>query len=113
MQKDFIRIIRNVRLYYGIGAITLVSCLLMLYAVNEGITLFLRNHPALLMSEADRINENTRAIREKMIPPEKALEWYDLERPEQVAEMWEEFYRASQMFESYTHFRPKALLGNY
>ena len=113
MHKDFIRIIRNVRLYYGIGAITLVSCLLMLYAVNEGITLFLRNHPALLMSEADRINENTRAIREKMIPPEKAVEWYDLERPEQVTEMWDEFYRATQMFESYTHFRPKPLMGNY
>ena len=100
-------------LYYGIITVTLVSCLLAIFALNEGLTHYLQKHPALLMSEADRINENTRAIRETMIPPDKALEWYDLQRPEQVSEMWDEFYGATQIFESYTHFRSKPQIGNY
>jgi lysophospholipase L1-like esterase len=111
--KNDLKIIRIVGLYYRIVAITLVSCLLALYAINEGLTVFLRKHPDLLMTEADRINETTRSIREKMISPEKALDWYDLERPEQVAELWEEFYQGGSRFESYTHFRPRSLLGNY
>jgi len=107
------RVLSAAARYYAFAAVMLVSSLIMILLLNGGLTGYLRWHPQLLMSEADRINENTRAIREKMVPPDKALEWYDLQRPEQVAEMWEEFYSAAQMFEAYTHFRPKPLLGKY
>ena len=113
MRRYLKKTIKSAALYYVIVAVTLASGLLAVLALNEFLAFYLRLHPELLMSEADRLNENTRAIREKMIPPEKALEWYDLEKPEDVAEMWAEFYQVTQVFESYTHFRPKPLLGKY
>jgi lysophospholipase L1-like esterase len=65
------------------------------------------------MSQADRVNENTRNVRESMISPERAVSWYDLASAEEVKPMWDEFYNAGAQFESYVHFRSKPFMGRY
>ena len=105
--------LKTVGQYYLIIAVTVSSFLFLLLVFNEGMTYYLQRHPKMLMSAADRINENTRAIREEMIPSDKVVEWYDLQHPSQVKDMWGEFYEATPIFESYTHYRPKAFLGKF
>lgn len=102
-----------VAVYAGIVSASVVAFVGLVLAGNWAAEAWLQRHPSILMSEADRINENTRAVREKMIPPDKATLWYDLESPNEVEPMWDEFYRAGTVFESYTHFRPRAFLGKY
>jgi hypothetical protein len=94
-------------------ATTLVSSLLLLLGFNAAVTAYLRGNPELLMSESDRINENTRAVREKMIGPERAREWFALESEAEVQPMWTEFYAAGLEFESYTHYRHRPVQGRY
>jgi hypothetical protein len=106
-------IISTIRQIVGIIAVSLIASVLLVFIANYGATIWLRNHPSFLMSEADRINENTRAIREKMISPENAKLWYQLKAAEEVKPMWDEFYNAGIAFESYVHFRSKTYLGKY
>ncbi len=99
--------------YVGIVSTSLVICVLVLLLANRVAEGWLHRHPRILMSEADRINENTRAVREKMIPPDRAVLWYDLKSADEVRPMWDEFYHAGAMFESYVHFRTRPLIGKY
>lgn len=104
---------RFLRNFIAGGSITLVSTLLAVFALNALATAWLRGHPEFLMSQADRVNENTRAIREAMITPDRAREWYALDSADEVKPMWDEFYRAGAEFESYVHFRSRPLDGRY
>lgn len=76
-------------------------------------TSYLQNNPGMLLSRAERINENTRAVREAMIPTDKITEWYDLERREHLKPMWDEFYTSGVEFESYVHYRSRPVLGDF
>src|SRR4051812_14791583 len=98
--------------YVGILCLSIVCAVAALFCANWASETWLQRHPRVLMSEADRINENTRALREKMIPPDKVLLWYDFRSADELKPMWDEFYSASAVFESYVHFRPRPLLGN-
>ncbi|MGE4165614.1 MAG: hypothetical protein AB7E67_06485 [Xanthobacteraceae bacterium] len=99
--------------YYVIAAVTIVTMAALLLIGNQLAQIYLRSNPYLLMTADDRINENTRAVREKMIPPEKATLWYDLRPGDDVKAMWDEFYNAGVMFQSYVHFRSRPLMGKY
>lgn len=99
--------------YYAIVAVTVVSTVIALLLANALAEAYLRSNPQILMSEADRINENTRAIREAMIPPDKAKLWYDVKDASEVKPMWGEFYTAGAVFQSYVHFRSRTLVGRY
>lgn len=105
--------------FRAIGGLVTVTCvsivftLLALFGANELAAIYLRKHPELLQTHADRINENTRGIRETMITPERAIAWYDLKSPDEVKPMWDEAYRAGAIFESYVHFGPRPLAGKY
>jgi hypothetical protein len=101
------------RVYVGIASASLIVAVLLLLIGNWAAEAWLQRHPSILMSEVDRINENTRAVREKMISPEKATLWYDLKSPDEVKPMWDEFYRTGAVFESYVHFRAYPLVGKY
>lgn len=104
---------RRAGTYAAIACCSLVAALLCVFASNWAAQRWLRSNPQFLMSEADRINENTRAIREGMISGSRAVEWYDLVGADEVPSMWAEFYSAGAEFESYTHFRPRVLRGRY
>lgn len=105
--------IRMLAVYAGIVSTSLVGVVALLLISDWAAEVWLQRHPSVLMSEADRINENTRAVREKLIPPDKATLWYDLQSPDEVGLMWNEFYNAGAIFESYVHFRPRPFLGKY
>jgi hypothetical protein len=99
--------------YYSIAAVTVFTTIACLVVANGLAQSFLRSHPEILMTAADRQNENTRAIREQMIPPEEAKIWYDLDAGGEVKAMWDEFYNAGAVFQSYVHFRSRPLVGKY
>lgn len=99
--------------YYVIVVTAIVTTIVVLLIGNQFAQAYLRTHPRLLMTAADRLNENTRAIREKMIPPDKAKLWYDLKAAGEVKAMWNEFYDAGVMFQSYVHYRSKPFRGTY
>lgn len=103
----------RVSTYAAIACCSLVAALLCVFATNWAAQRWLRANPQFLMSEADRINENTRAVREGMITGNRAVEWFDLSSADEVPAMWAEFYDAGAQFESYTHFRPRTLRGRY
>ena len=67
----------------------------------------------MLLSRAERINENTRSVREAMIPSDKITEWYDLEKSEHLRAMWDEYYNSGAEFESYVHYRSRPVLGDF
>lgn len=92
---------------------SLVVAIVVLLLANALATVWLRANPELVMTAEDRINENTRAVRERMLTPEQAVAWYDLGSVDEVKPMWGEAYRAGARFESYVHFRPNALKGSY
>ncbi len=96
-----------------ITCVSVVIALLLVLAANWGAGIYLRATPEILMSLAERTNENTRSVREKMIPPDKIIEWYDLEAAEDLGPMWNEYYNAGAVFESYVHYRSKTLIGDY
>jgi hypothetical protein len=97
----------------GVVCISIVVTILLILVANGIASWYLQKYPDFLMSEADRVNENTRIIRENMITPEKSMEWYDLKASDDLKEMWSEFYGAGVVFESYTHYRHQAYLGKY
>lgn len=99
--------------YIGIISTSLIGVFLLLLLCNWAAEAWLQRHPSTLMSEADRINENTRAVRESMIPLDKAALWYDLKSPDEIKPMWDEFYNAGVSFESYVHYKHRPLLGTY
>ena len=105
--------IDSVARYVSIVCVTLVATGLGLVAGNYVAEAYLRANPEILMTYEDRVNENTRAVREKMIPQDKITEWYALDSPEEVKPMWAEFYGAGAEFESYTHYRSRPLVGKY
>ena len=76
-------------------------------------TSYLQNNPGMLLSRAERINENTRSVREAMIPSDKITEWYDLEKSEHLRAMWDEYYNSGAEFESYVHYRSRPVLGDF
>ena len=94
-------------------SVCLVVCVGILFGLNWAAERYLRANPEILLTRAERINENTRAIRETMIPQDKIPEWYALESSSDLAAMWEEFYNAGAEFESYVHYRSRALEGKY
>lgn len=73
----------------------------------------LRKYPYLSLSLAEKVNENTRTVREKMIPSDKIAEWYDLNSKDDLRPMWEEFYTGGAEFESYVHFRSCTKEGRF
>jgi lysophospholipase L1-like esterase len=99
--------------YFAILSISLTISILIILLVNEFASILLRNNPELVMAPESRINENTRAIREKMINDNQAVLWYNLDSANEVKPMWDEFYRAGNQFESYVHFRSKSYIGKY
>jgi lysophospholipase L1-like esterase len=90
-------------------AVTVVALLV----ANAIAGAWLRRNPEFLMSREQRVHENTRAVREQMISPARAVLWYDLRSADEVKPMWDEAYRAGARFESYVHFGPRPLVGNY
>lgn len=105
--------LRTLAATIGIVSASLIGAVLSILIANWSAEVWLQRHPGLLMSEADRINENTRAVREKMISPDKAALWYDLKSPDEVKPLWDEYYHAGAVFESYVHFRSRPLVGKY
>ncbi len=105
--------LRYVAGYSSIACVTLVLAAISLVAGNYAAESYLRANPRILMTHQDRVNENTRAVRESMIPPDKVSEWYAFDSPNELKPMWEEFYNAGAEFESYTHFRARPLIGKY
>lgn len=105
--------LRRLGTYVAILCCSLVAALTAVAIANWAAQGWLRANPRFLMSAADRVNENTRVVREGMITGDRAVEWYDLGHADEVRAMWAEFYRAGAEFESYTHFRPRAFRGRY
>jgi len=103
----------QIGLYLSITCTTLVASVVFVLIMNVLATAYLRAYPEILMSYADRVNENTRAVREKMIPADKVAEWYDLDSTDEVKWMWDEFYNTNPKFESYTHYRHDVFIGKY
>ena len=93
--------------------VTLLLCIVLLFAANWLAEKHLRANPEILMTRDQRINENTRSVREAMIPKDKIAEWYALDSAEELSAMWDEFYNAGAIFESYVHFRARATEGKY
>ena len=73
----------------------------------------IQTYPELLLTDAQRTNENTRAVREKMLPEHLALKWYEIESIDEVKDIWEEFFSGPQEYEAYTQYRHKPLMGKY
>lgn len=96
---------RNVSSAIVTLSVSVVSTLAILLLANFLAGKFLNSNPELLLSPEDRINENTRTVREAMISPKDAVSWFDLESGNEAKAMWDEFYRAVPRFESYVHFR--------
>ncbi len=94
-------------------SVSLLMAVIVVLLLNAAAGRWLRANPDLLMTPQDRINENTRAVREAMISPANAVLWYDLQSADEVKPMWDEFYKAGARFESYVHFRSHALDGRY
>lgn len=94
-------------------SVALLVCIALLFAANWFAERHLQANPELLMTRDQRINENTRAVREAMIPKDRIKEWYALDSAEELKPMWEEFYTAGVEFESYTHFRSRTSEGKY
>ena len=80
--------LRQLRTYTAILCCSLIAAAICIVVANWGAQRWLRANPQFLMSEADRINENTRTVREEMITGDRAVEWYDLERADEVKPMW-------------------------
>lgn len=99
--------------YVSILSVTLVVALILIALGNLAAEAYLKANPEILMTHADRVNESTRAVRENMIPPDKVIEWYALDSPQDVTPMWAEFYGAGAEFESYVHYRSKSLIGEF
>lgn len=93
--------------------VTLAVCIAALLGANWAAERYLQANPEILMSRDERINENTRAVRESMIPKDRITEWYALESADELKPMWQEFYDAGAEFESYVHFRSRPLEGKY
>lgn len=107
------RLLRETGVVILVVCVTLVAALPLVYLANLGAEAYLRANPEILMSRAERINENTRSVREAMIPRDKIAEWYDLDSPNDLKPMWDEFYSANVVFQSYVHYRSEALAGVY
>lgn len=99
----------------GIASVstTLVVCILILVALNWVSEAYLRANPDILLTRDQRVHENTRSVRENMIPRDKITEWYDLESADDLHPMWEEFYTAGVEFESYVHYRASPKEGQF
>lgn len=106
-------ILRNIANYLSILCVTLVAAVVLLLIANVWAEAYLRNNPEILMTHADRVNESTRVVRETMIPHDKITEWYALATADDVKSMWAERYNGGSQFESYTHFRPRPLVGTF
>lgn len=74
---------------------------------------YLQKHPESLMTRGERVSENTREIREKMVPEDLALEWYDIKDIGEIKPLWDEFYSGGQEYEAYTQWRHKPKMGDY
>jgi len=74
---------------------------------------YLQRYPEILMTSGERVSENTRAIREKMVPDALALEWYGIKDLGEVKALWSEFYDGGQEYEAYTQWRHKPKMGDY
>jgi hypothetical protein len=98
---------------FTITCVSLVGVLVILLLANWAASGYLRANPDILLSRAERINENTRSVREKMIPPDKIAEWYDFTSADELQPMWDEYYKAGAAFESYVHYRSRTLIGDY
>jgi lysophospholipase L1-like esterase len=105
--------LRTLRSWTVVLCVSLVASIAGLLVANHLAAAWLTARPDLLMSPDDRINENTRAVRERMISPSQAVRWYDLASADDVKPMWDEFYGAGVRFESYVHFRSRALDGRF
>jgi len=105
--------IKKTLFFLGVASTSIILFFLILIASGPLAKLYIKNYPEVVMSPADRINQNTRAVREALIPYDKIAEWYDFEDPAEMALWWEERFNAGAEFESYSHFRPRPLLGKY
>lgn len=92
---------------------TVFFCLLALFGMNWAAEHYLRANPELHLTRDQRIHENTRAVREAMIPKDKVTVWYDLESPDDLLPMWEELYSGGVEFESYVHYRSRTKVGRF
>lgn len=99
--------------YTTIILYSLTISLIIFIILNYLSEVYVRNNPEILYSRDQRIDENTRFIREKLIPQEFVTEYYALENADDVTEMWEEFYSFPPIFESYTHFKTSPHIGKY
>lgn len=75
--------------------------------------IILNKNPKILLSRDEKINENFKEVRKKLIPEDKIIQYYDLNSTEEVSGVWDEYYAAPPIFESYTHFRSDSLDGKY
>lgn len=103
---------KTVEAVSNISAVLLI-CIALLFGANWIVEGYLRANPEILMTRAERINEQTRSVRESMIPSKKITEWYALESADELKPMWNEFYNGRIEFESYVHFRARAMEGKY
>lgn len=107
------RVVHRLGTYAAVLCCSLVAALLCVALANWAAQKWLRANPQFLMSAADRINENTRAVRESMVAGDRAVQWYDIRDAAEVPALWTEFYGAGAEFESYTHFRGRTFRGQY
>lgn len=105
--------VRTFASYLAIVSMSLVASIGLLFGLNWLAQVYLRANPEILMTTAERVNENTRAVRENLVSPEQAVLWYDLQSFDEVKPMWDERYSAGTEFQSYVHFRQKPLVGRY
>lgn len=94
----------------AVCALTLIGGFTALNVWSAG---YIRANPDALLSRDERINENTRAHRLTMIPHDRIVEWYDLEKPDDLAGLWDEYFATGAEFESYVHFRSKLFEGRF
>ena len=98
---------------FKIFSVTIVIFFVAIIAATPFAKMYIKNNPDIMMSKADRINQNTRSTRENLIPEDKITEWYDLSSPDELQQMYEERFGAGAEFESYTHFRSRVVPGQY
>src|SRR5262245_60572468 len=97
----------------GTAFIAIVVALALIGVLNWFAQQFLRRRADILASPEDRNTQMNRKIREELVPIDKRTIWYDIKAPDEQFAMWNEFYLGGNVFESYTHFRPRAFEGKY
>lgn len=95
--------------FISVAAVTVA----LLFLANWAAEKYLVANPAVLLSPEELTAEQFRNTRESLTRGHDEKVWFGLPDEAAIKEMWDEYYSAGAKFESYVHFRTRAVMGKY